>query len=174
MHAYHLQRFYNEKSVESFCCCCCNEMPTLCPPLSLALWKGIQEVFARIPLFFTGLISLPWQPNDSCYWAVCVCMCAGVRVCECGRWRCHRSMPAAVTLDIYLLILLILLKSAAGAEAGSYACTHPFEISCHLSLSLSVSIFLSRSLALCHLLWDIYTVDLVASSWQMNFVWLAK
>lgn len=113
------------------------------PPPSLfrALWHCIQEVFARMPLFFTGLISLPWQPNDSCYWSRCVCVCGRVCACVCGRWRCHRSMPAAVTLDIYLLILLILLKSAAGAaEAGSYACTHPFEISCHLSLSHSPSL----------------------------------
>lgn len=149
--------------------CCC--VVSFNPSLSLSPCNCIQEVFARIPLFFTGLISLPWQRNDSCYWFRCVCVCGRV----CGRWRCHRSMPAAVTLDIYLLILLILLKSAAGAEAeaGSYACTHPFEISCHLALSLSLShsIFLSLSH---HLLWDIYTVVLVASSWQMNFVWLAK
>lgn len=64
-------------------------------------------------LFFSGLISLPWQPNDSCF---CVFVCRCVCVCVC---RCHRSMPAAVTLDIYLLILLILLKSAA--HAGSLA-----------------------------------------------------
>lgn len=78
MHAYHLQRFYNENlwKVSAML------LRGLFQPLSLSPCNCIQEVFARMPLFFTGLISLPWQRNDSCYWSRCVCVCAGVCVVD--------------------------------------------------------------------------------------------